>query len=60
MSSSERMVAEGRDDIRKSVERSAESKAKRKQKHKDIADLATMTLAEKGPFPVIYADPPWK
>jgi N6-adenosine-specific RNA methylase IME4 len=36
--------------------------ASRKKKHKIIAATAAekMTLAQPGPFPLIYADPPWK
>ena len=56
----EAMVAKGRDEVKKSAERAAESKAKRKQKHRKIAEEASYTLAEKGPFPLILADPPWK
>ncbi len=56
----EALIGKGRDEVRKSAERAADSKANRKQKHKKIAEEASMTLANKGPFPVIYADPPWK
>jgi hypothetical protein len=34
--------------------------ASRKQKHQNIAAKAEMTSADIGPFPLIYADPPWK
>lgn len=56
----ESMIAKGREEVKKSVERAHESKEKRKEKHQKIASEANFTLAEKGPFPLIYADPPWK
>lgn len=31
----------------------------RQQRHRDIAAGARMTLQNTGPFPLIYADPPW-
>jgi len=34
--------------------------ANRKARHEKIAAAATGTLANLGPFPLIYADPPWK
>jgi N6-adenosine-specific RNA methylase IME4 len=56
----EKLVANGRDEVLKSVERAVVSKEKRKEKHQEIAARAVAAIASKGPFPVIYADPPWK
>lgn len=56
----ENLVAEGREDVRHSAERSALSKINRQEKHQGIAAKAKLHLAQKGPFPLIYADPPWK
>lgn len=38
----------------------AYAKVSRRKKHQKIAAEAGYTLAEKGPFPLLYADPPWK
>jgi len=35
-------------------------KANRQRRHRGIAAGAKMTLQDVGPFPLIYADPPWK
>ena len=56
----ENLVAEGRDDVQKSAERSALSKLNRQEKHQNIAESASLRLSNFGPFPLIYADPPWK
>ena len=57
----ERLVAEGRDDVQRSVERSAISKIVRQEKHQNMAAGAVdLKIASLGPFPLIYADPPWK
>ena len=54
------LVAEGRDDVQRSVERSFLSKVNRAEKHKKIAGLAKARAIHLGPFPLIYADPPWE
>lgn len=56
----ETLIAEGREDVQRSVERSALSKISRQEKHQNIAARANLALTEFGPFPLIYADPPWK
>jgi N6-adenosine-specific RNA methylase IME4 len=54
------IISKGRKQIMRSAERAAASKATRKTKHKKIAAKATLQLSHYGPFPLIYADPPWK
>jgi N6-adenosine-specific RNA methylase IME4 len=57
----ESLVSEGRDDVRRSVERSEISRIVRAEKHQKIGERAKlMQLSSAGPFPLIYADPPWK
>lgn len=56
----ERVIKEGREEVIKSIERSVMAKVRRREKHKDIAENAKLTVAPLGPFPLIYADPPWK
>jgi N6-adenosine-specific RNA methylase IME4 len=56
----ETLVADGRAEARKSAERAVESKINRKEKHQGIAARAIAVEAPLGPFPLIYADPPWK
>jgi N6-adenosine-specific RNA methylase IME4 len=56
----ETLIARGREEVRKSAERSADSKANRQEKHQSIAAKARLSLANMGPFPLILADPPWK
>lgn len=56
----ERVIAEGREEVKKSVERAAEAKTARKEKHRNIRARAISTPELLGPFPLIYADPPWK
>jgi N6-adenosine-specific RNA methylase IME4 len=60
----EAMIENVRDDVRHSAERSALAKATRQEKHERIARGALaavpVDLATFGPFPMIYADPPWK
>jgi N6-adenosine-specific RNA methylase IME4 len=56
----ETLISEGREDIRRSIERSVLSKLNRQQKHQNIAARAISGLEVIGPFPLIYADPPWK
>jgi 16S rRNA G966 N2-methylase RsmD len=58
----EEMIARGREDIYRSVERAAASIAARKEKHQAIAAKAKagLVLGNPGPFSLIYADPPWK
>lgn len=57
----EDLVREGREDVHRSVERSALSKIIRQEKHRNIAAKAANQASEiLGPFPLIYADPPWK
>jgi hypothetical protein len=55
------LVAETRD-VQHSAERSVLSKAARQEKHEAIAVAAGANTAVDigGPFPLIYADPPWK
>ena len=57
----EAMIAEGREDIYRSVERAAASKIARREKHQTIAAKAKagLVLGNPGPFSRIYADPPW-
>jgi len=47
----ERLVAEGREDVRRSVERAAISKISRQEKHQAIAAKATAVPSVLGPFP---------
>jgi N6-adenosine-specific RNA methylase IME4 len=58
----EAMVSDGREEARRSAERAVISKINRQEKHQDIATKAKAgcVLAHTGPFPLIYADPPWK
>ncbi len=57
----EQHVVEGREDVQRSVERSVLSTINRQEKHQQIAIKATgLKLSTPGPFPLIYADPPWK
>lgn len=56
----EALVANGRADVKRSAERAAEAKIARREKHQTIAARASSTLSRAGPFPLIYADPPWK
>jgi hypothetical protein len=58
----EEMIARGREDIYRSVERAAASKVAREEKHQAIAARAKsgLVLGHPGPFSLIYADPPWK
>lgn len=58
----EDLVRDGRDEVQRSVERSALSKIVREEKHQKIATrAASLQLPSSfGPFPLIYADPPWK
>jgi N6-adenosine-specific RNA methylase IME4 len=56
----ETLVADGREEVRKSAERAAESKINRKEKHQGIIARAAAVEAPLGPFPLIYADPPWR
>jgi N6-adenosine-specific RNA methylase IME4 len=53
-------VDEGREQVQRSVERAVMATEVRKAKHQAIAEKADLTLACLGPFPLIYADPPWK
>src|SRR5215471_164300 len=53
-------VRSGRDDVRNSVERSTQAKIDRAAKHQAIAAKAAAQLSNFGPFPILYADPPWK
>jgi N6-adenosine-specific RNA methylase IME4 len=53
-------VDEGREQVQRSVERAVMATEARKAKHQAIAEKADLTLACLGPFPLIYADPPWK
>jgi N6-adenosine-specific RNA methylase IME4 len=52
----EELVTEGRADVRHSIERVVISKINREEKHQHIAANANLTLANVGPFPLIYAD----
>jgi len=56
------MIAEGRADIFRRAEKSQIAKANRQHRHQSIAKKATQNLKLDfpGPFPLIYADPPWK
>lgn len=58
----EELIAEGRADIYRRAERVEISKANRKHRHQSIANKASenLKLDFPGPFPLIYADPPWK
>jgi N6-adenosine-specific RNA methylase IME4 len=57
----ENLIAEGRADVQLSAERAVLSKLNRQEKHQEIAAKASaLRLASPGPFPLIYADPPWK
>ena len=53
-------VDEGREQVQRSVERAVMETEARKAKHQAIAENANLALANLGPFPLIYADPPWK
>ena len=53
-------VDEGREQVQRSVERAVIATEVRKAKHQAIADKASLTLSNVGPFPLIYADPPYK
>jgi N6-adenosine-specific RNA methylase IME4 len=53
-------VDEGREQVQRSVERAVMATEVRKAKHQAIAEKADLTIACLGPFPLIYADPPWK
>jgi N6-adenosine-specific RNA methylase IME4 len=59
-----RLVMEGSKTVAKDDrdERSEEYKASRKAKHLEIEEAARADIRENvvGPFPLIYADPPWK
>lgn len=56
----EKHIAEGREDIYRSVERTVFSLINRRRRHQRIAAKANLTLSNTGPFTLIYADPPWK
>lgn len=56
----EELVAEGREDVKRSVERSVMAKARRQEKHQSIAARAGTANRISGRFPLILADPPWK
>lgn len=57
----EKMIGEGRSELKKAAERRHTAKIVRKEKHRKIAaKAATSALSHAGPFPLIYADPPWK
>jgi N6-adenosine-specific RNA methylase IME4 len=58
----ENLVTEGRADARRSAERTIFSQVSRQEKHQKIAATAKVRsqLVHLGPFPLIYADPPWK
>jgi N6-adenosine-specific RNA methylase IME4 len=58
----EQHIAEGREDAQRSVERSVLSTINRQEKHQQIFAKAASGLSASavGPFPLIYADPPWK
>jgi N6-adenosine-specific RNA methylase IME4 len=57
----EQIIRDGREDVERSgVERSALSKISRAEKHRKISERANLCLASLGPFPLVYADPPWK
>jgi len=46
--------------VKQKTEGAAQSKANREEKHQAIAASAKLILANDGPFPLIYADPPWR
>jgi hypothetical protein len=58
----ENLITEGRKDARRSAERAIFSQISRQEKHQKIATATerAQLLAHVGPFPLIYADPPWK
>jgi hypothetical protein len=58
----ENLITEGRNDARRSAERAIFSQIGRQEKHQKIAAATerAQLLAHVGPFPLIYADPPWK
>jgi N6-adenosine-specific RNA methylase IME4 len=56
----EAMVSDGREEARRSAERAVISQINRQEKHQEIAAKASSVLTHAGPFPLIYADPPWK
>jgi len=58
----EAMVAAGREETMKAAERRELSRASRQERHRVIAMKAerATVLDNPGPFPLIYADPPWK
>lgn len=55
------MIADGRKEVEHSAERSALAKIIRSERHRRIAGAALSAGASmgNGPFPLIYADPPW-
>ena len=57
----ENLITEGRADARRSAERAIFSQIGRQEKHQKIATATerAQLLAHVGPFPLIYADPPW-
>jgi len=53
-------VIDGRADVQRTVERTTLSALRRRQRHRSIAAAAKLLLENVGPFPLIYADPPWQ
>jgi N6-adenosine-specific RNA methylase IME4 len=56
------LIADGRDDVRRSAERAILAKVNREERHERIFASAKKAADPEnlGPFPLIYADPPWR
>jgi N6-adenosine-specific RNA methylase IME4 len=53
-------IIDGRADVERSIERTTFAAMRRRNRHRNIFGAARLKLEHFGPFPLIYADPPWK